>query len=211
MNADKIVAYMAVKNYQINKNPGCCNIVYIEGVNEDGTPNKDLLDGWNDRRMVILFENGAPVIVHNVEATTEPGAAATFSKAAKQRGGVARIAFGQFFAWQMGYHKRSPHHPALVQAAPLPVHRDANQDGKRPRDPMFEGIFGINQHGTKPGAKITNVGTWSEGCLVGRDWAKHIEFITLLRQDPRYQKDQKYIWCTTVINGDDFSHFQSAL
>ena len=133
--AKAVVEYMRQKKYLVDTLPGQLNTVYIEGMDLDGKPNKDLLDGWNDLRLVIThLENGLPQLKMAHVATTEPGRSATFSAAASRRGGVARIAFGQYRAWQMGYHNQSKNgknHPALVQRAPLSVHRDRNRDGIR--------------------------------------------------------------------------------
>ncbi len=207
--AQRIVAYMEAKKYTVSRKPGHVNIVYLEGSNEDGTPNRDQIDGWNDRRIVILFDkDGKPQIVHNAAATTEPGYTATMSKAAEKRGGVARIQFGQFTAWRLFYHKYStlgPRHPALVQVAPLKVHRDANKDGKRTGDAL-DWVQGLNQHGTSIlGNTPGNVGMWSEGCLVGQIWAQHLLFIELCKADPRYIADDQFIFTTTIIAGDDFA------
>lgn len=205
--AERIIAYMKAKGYQIDRNPGEVNIVYLEGSNEDGTPNRDRMDEWNDRRIVIQFVEGQPVIVHNAVATSEPGWKGTTSQAAKKRGGVARIQFGQFDVWQMGYHKYAqigPRHPALVQRRPLKVHRDANQDGKRTGD-VLDLVTGLNQHGVNSVKEPGNVGSHSEGCLVGLSWPTHLQFIQLCRADPRYQADNQYYFRTTIIAGDDFA------
>lgn len=205
--AYKLVAYMESRGYEISRDPGTINIIYLEGANFDGTPNADRPDEWNDRRIVLAFDTaGQPGIVHNCQATTEPGLAATMSAAARRRGGCARIAIGQYKAWCIGTHKRTEH-PALVQVMPLPVHRDYNRDSKRTGDRVHVGQFGINQHGTRPNIRPTQVGTWSEGCLVARYWVDHISFIELCRKDARYIADPLFIFSATVIDGDDFGRF----
>lgn len=208
MNAEKIIAYMVSKGYRISEAPGTLNIVYVEGVNEYGLPNADRMDEWNDRRLLIeRFQNGWQCI-HNVAATTEPGRSATFSKSAAARGGVARIAFGQYRdAWRIGLHKSNKKHPALVQVRPVSVHRDANRDGIRNHDKIQTGLFGINQHGTL-GVKSTRVGNWSEGCLVGWDWTSHLQFMNLLNDDVRVQQNRNFEWDTTIINGDELYAFE---
>lgn len=207
MNADKVIAYMLSKGYRVVDIPGWWNIVYIEGVNMDGTPNGDRLDEWNDRRLLIHKVNGNWEIYLNVRATTEPGAKATFSAAAARRGGVARIAFGQYLAtWTLGYHKSDRNHPALLQTQLVRVHRDKNRDGLRTRDNVETGLFGINQHGT-PGRLSTRVGSWSEGCLVGMGWEEHLLFIRLLKEDPRLLEHPDFAWDTTIIDGNDLHKF----
>lgn len=202
MNAllQRILAYMTAQGYAIATGVNEVNIVYIEGMDMDGRTNADLLDGWNDLRIVFTHDaEGQASIVHQAVATTEPGRAATFSKEARKRGGVARIAFGQHTAWRVGLHK-SPNHPALVQRAPLLVHRDLNRDGMRTRDNICQAV-GINQHSTRPGFRGEQIGTWSEGCLVGWEWPKHIEFMQIVQQDPRYLSRKLFLFSTTVIDG----------
>ena len=57
-----------------DRDTGEINIVYVEGLNEDGTVNDDAADKWNDLRVVIGFEGDKPVILGKWRATTEPGA-----------------------------------------------------------------------------------------------------------------------------------------
>lgn len=205
--ADKLLAYFIYKGYTYSTAPFTYNIAYIEGANEDGTANADKPDGWNDRRILFTINDGVCKIVMNVAATTEPGIKATFDPAAEKRGGVARIAFGQYTAWKMGYHKGRANHPALVQVTPLPVHRDFNKDGKRTGDKVDIGLFGINQHGAPVRANPPVVGNWSEGCLVGYYWINHLKFIGLLKQDARYVADKYFLFTTAIIDGDAFASF----
>lgn len=202
---DKITAYMTEKNYVIFTNPGELNIVYIEGVNADGSDNDDAADKWNDRRIVFDYPDGqTPRMLHNSPCTTEPGKAPTFSLRAMKRGGVFRIAFGQYLeAWIMDFHKGNPNHPALVQAPECWIvgYRDKNKDGKRTGDTTYK-TKGINQHGTRPGFFGFSVGFFSEGCLVGRLWTAHMAFMYLVRSDIRYLENKKFRFTSTVIAGD---------
>ena len=109
----------------------------------------------------------------------------------------------------VNWHKGRANHPALVQVAPLPVHRDFNKDGKRTGDKVETGMFGINQHGTRPAKVIGGVGNWSEGCLVGQYWPNHLKFIETLKQDARYQADNNFLFTTAVIDGDAFATFNA--
>lgn len=209
--AYKLVAYMQSRGYAIARDPYTINIIYLEGSDFDGTPNPDRPDEWNDRRIVLVFDKaGTPTIVHNCQATTEPGLSATMSVSARKRGGCARIAIGQHTAWRLGWHKK-PEHTALVQVMPLPVHRDYNRDSKRTGDRVDVGLFGINQHGTRPNIRPTQVGTWSEGCLVARYWTDHLRFIEWCQMDARYVADPLFIFSATVIDGDDFGRFSFTL
>ena len=211
-----ILDYLRHKRYTVDTQPGHLNIVYIEGLNPDGTLNTDAIDGWNDLRLVIDHDSdGQPICRLCHVATTEPGKAPTFSATAQKRGGVARIAFGQYKAWRVGFHKQSKHgknHPALVQAAPVSVHRDANRNGIRDgRDNVHVGRFGINQHSTQPGYRGNSVGFFSEGCLVGYLWEEHVNgFMPLVKADARYLADPDYLFVTTIIAGDDFCKWRES-
>ena len=71
--AHLVVAAMERKGYQVDRGPGEVNIVYVEGMNPDGTANADEANKWNDLRLLIRFEGGAPRIIGEWSATTEPG------------------------------------------------------------------------------------------------------------------------------------------
>lgn len=203
---NKIIQYYNLNSYTIDRNPGEINICYIEGMNADGTLNTDAWDRWNDRRIVFTFdEGGIPDILINHQCTTEPGRRPTFSLRALKRGGVFRIAFGQYQrCWLMGHHKGNAGHPALVQAPEASIwgHRDRNRDGFRTGDLIDRG-YGINQHGTQPGFAGKLVDMWSEGCLVGRYWAQHLQFIAVCKSDPRYMLDNTFRFTATIIPGNE--------
>lgn len=207
--AKRILRFLQQKGYWIARAPSMYNIVYIEGANADGRRNPDPDNAWNDRRIVIRAgAGGVPEIVLNVAATTEPSIAFAKTTTAKNRQGVARIAFGQYKAWSMGFHQRSkrgPNHPALTQTGLVRVHRDLNADGRRTGDKIFVGNeFGINQHSTSTITVPLEVGQWSEGCLVGQVWSEHEKFLALLQKDARYIRNDGYRFLTAVLDGDEF-------
>jgi hypothetical protein len=213
MIAEKIFQYMQHAKLPFDRNPLHVNIVYVEGVNADLSRNTDQIDFWNDRRLVLQCDKwGTPQMLLSAACTTEPGLAATQSAAAKKRGGVARVQFGQFTAWRVGFHQQTrlgTQHPALVQVMPLQVFRDANQDGIRPGDKLSP-AWGINQHGTRLGLNPARVGMWSEGCLVGRDWQEHMKFMELVKSDERYKKNRNHIFTTTIISGSELNKYLSS-
>jgi lysozyme family protein len=199
--AERIIAYCEEKGYKIDRGVGEKNIIYVEGMYRDGRLNNDEFNVWNDSRLLIEFKNSKPEIVGAWEATTEPGQYYTMSP--MNAGGTARIAFGQYKAWQVGTHGQADPHEALIQTGgTVTVYRDLNQDGLRIGDRTDKGFFGINQHwgGDSP---TSDIGAWSAGCLVGRTRDGHRQFMTLCKQDPRYQKNREYIFQATVIAGDD--------
>jgi hypothetical protein len=189
--SDKIVRYMKTQGYKLFINPGELNIVYVEGVNKNGGPIPDLMDEWNDRRLIL---DHRLEIVGNWLATTEPGRRYTVVPLNPM--GAFRIAFGQYQAWRIGHHKD---HEALVQAAPVRGHRDKNKDGFRTGDPEVTGLYGINQHW---GGDAARVGAWSAGCLVGQSREGHRQFMQLVKSDVRYQRDRNYTFWTTILPGD---------
>lgn len=206
----KLVRFMLAKGFFVARLPGFLTIVYIEGANADGRPNPDKPNEFNDRRIVLKREgNGRPVVLHNVLATTEPGT--HFTVHPLNPNGAARIAFGQYKAWRVGFHRanQSPprKHLALVQVANVTVHRDKNKDGKRTGDRTFTGDgFGINQHHAHNTA-AHNIGTHGAGCLVGRSKEEHQQFMALIKTDPRFAATNGYVYMTTVLNGDHFGAF----
>ena len=162
---EKIVKHMISEKYQIFQRFGEKNIVYIEGFNSDGTANSDEPNKFNDLRLVFGFEGAKPTIEGAWEATTEPGYYYTDNP--MNPDGAARIAFGQYEAWQVGIHGTSDPHEALVQVGSVRVYRDWNRDMIRSGDAIDEGYFGINQHWGYD-HPYDDIHTASAGCLVGR-------------------------------------------
>lgn len=196
--AGSIVKYMIMKKYHISIRSKEYNIVYVEGVNADGTLNNDAPNKFNDRRIVIEIDDGIPVIVGNWQATTEPGTYYT-DRPLNPRG-AARIKFDQFKSWRVGRHKNQ--YPALSQVKALTVHRDRDRDGFRTNDSLHTGLFGINQHHAND-APRHDIGKWSAGCLVGRLKAEHNEFMKIIMEDRRYKLNKNYLFETAIIPGDD--------
>lgn len=204
--ASRIIRYMQAKRYNIATYPNEYNIVYLEGSNVDGTPNADRPNEFNDRRLLIVFNNGQPTIVGNWEATTEPGSRYTYRPISKyaRKNGAARIKFGQYKAWQVGSHGRADPHEALRQVGTISVHRDLNKDSLRTNDRIdTNSNFAINQHWGYDYPK-NNIMTASAGCLVGRTRKGHREFMAMLKKDQRYRLSSRYVFETTIIAGDDF-------
>ena len=203
--ASRIVKYMQSKNYRVATNPGELNIVYLEGSNEDGLPNADKPNRFNDRRLLIEFIQGLPQIVGNWEATTEPGFHYTYNPISPyaRKHGAARIKFGQYKAWQVGKHGSSERHEALVQVGNISVHRDLNKDMIRTGDRVDTSRnFAINQHWGYDYAR-NNIQYASAGCLVGRTRKGHREFMKKIKKDLRYRVNPEYVFETTIIAGDD--------
>jgi peptidoglycan hydrolase-like protein with peptidoglycan-binding domain len=199
--ASKIVKYMLAENYQVFTNAKEYNIVYIEGINGDWTLNNDAANEFNDQRIVLEIINGVPKIVNSWQATTEPGSHYTYSPMNPK--GAARIQFGQYKAWTVGYHGTANPHEALRQVGDITVCRDFNKDFKRTGDELDTGDdFYVNQHWGYD-APVNDIKNASAGCLVGRRKEGHKEFMAIIKQDRRYVANNDYIFYTTIIPGDD--------
>ena len=199
--ASRILRYMSEKGYEIFEGDKAYNIIYVEGMNTDGTLNQDDFNQFNDIRLVIEIVEGQPKIVGGPwEATTEPGDAYTDTPFKPE--GAARVKFGQYKAWHIGTHID---HEGLIQTAgEISVYRDANKDGERTNDVLDIGCFGINQHHGYNNPK-NYVGTTSAGCLVGRTISEHEDFMRLIKQDRRYQDSPDFSFTTTIVPGDELS------
>ncbi|MFK0731584.1 MAG: hypothetical protein ACIWVG_10550, partial [Gloeotrichia echinulata HAB0833] len=188
-----IIDAMRRSNYSIDERNDYVNIVYIEGMNTDGTVNNDEANKFNDLRCAIVFADGVPRI-SVWEATTEPGNYYTVNPVNPK--GAARIKFGQYKAWKVGMHRG--HHEALVQCENLIVCRDLNGDMERKGDREEAGLFGINQHGGYDNP-TDDIGRASAGCLVGRTMSGHKEFMDLVKQDPGFAQDKDKVFYTAVF------------
>lgn len=200
--AKRVLRYMDSKKYWIARSPNMYNIVYVEGMNDNGALNNDAFDEWNDRRLVIRIQSdGVPEMVVNDQSTTEPGKSYTLNPLNPL--GAARIAFGQYKAWTVGLHQNTQ--PALVQRGDVRVHRDIDKNGKRnASDPIDVGNwFGINQHTTRVDRIPSFVGPYSAGCLVGRRFKWHMQFLHTVKKDVRYKRNASYLFVTAVLAGDD--------
>ncbi len=196
---DKIVDRMEAEKYQIFRKPSEKNIVYVEGYNPNGTINADEPNKFNDLRLVFEFDRiGEPRILGGWEATTEPGYHYTDNP--MNPNGAARIAFGQYKAWQVGIHGVSEPHEALVQVGLVSVHRDYNRDMVRTGDAIDEGYFGINQHHGFD-HPTNDIYTASAGCLVGRTRREHESFMRIVKRDARYLNNREFIFSTTILDG----------
>lgn len=201
---DKVIAYMKARKYFICRHPDCKNIIYLEGVDIDGAVNDDMHNVFNDLRIVFSVDkNGRPQYENSMwEGTTEPGDYWTIHPMNPK--GAARIAFNQYKAWVVGvHHPNGPSaHEALVQAEPISVYRDLNKDFQRPGDPIDTGLFAINQHWGYDASK-GDLGRTSAGCLVGRTRTGHRQFMSIVKDDPRYKVNRGYRFLTAVMPGEE--------
>ena len=210
--AKKIVHYMRSMGYEVSTGAKEYNIIYLEGSCPNGIPNADEADYFNDRRILLEFVDGEPIITNNWSATSEPGQYYT-DNPPNGNPGAARIDFGQYKnVWYVGTHKglsSSVKHEGLLQDGRVRIYRDVNKNGKRDKGDLIQtGNFQLNQH-----ASIGNpekiIGRWSAGCLVGWRMEGHEKFMRILKEDARYQRKGNYHFTTTIINGDKFAEKES--
>ncbi len=111
--------------------------------------------------------------------TTEPGVDALITPLNPL--GAAVLKPGQYIdSWELGFHKQRPDHKALIQIKPVSVYRDNDKDALAESTSVITtGNFGINIHGTKPGRDRNDIGAFSAGCNVFRNWKDKEEFIKL--------------------------------
>jgi lysozyme family protein len=193
--ATRIVATMRKRGYAVAVGSGLTNIVYVEGMDADGTPNQNRPNAFDDLRLVIrVLPDGTAAILGKWDATTEPGRFWTENR--MNAGGAFHIVLGQQSCWQMGtYHDA----PALVQVRPIRGTRDDNEDMSRERDGEYPpGLYGVHHHGGY-NYPHDDLGRSSAGCLVGRTVQGHQEFIDILTTDARYKADHDFIWTATVM------------
>lgn len=204
--ASQIVKYMLAQGYEVDAGESRHNIVYVEGMNADGTINNNVPNVFNDRRMVIQVINGIPQIIGNWEATTEPGI--RYTERPMNPGGAARIAFDQYKAWQVGIHGTSDRHEALVQTGgEVTVYRDFNKDFLRTGDKTDTGYFAINQNWGYDLPTLTNSADFAgAGSLTGRTRQGHREFMSLIKQDERFVNNDRYVFTSTIISGSDLAN-----
>jgi peptidoglycan hydrolase-like protein with peptidoglycan-binding domain len=195
----EIVKAMLRNNYWIARHPDCVNIVYVEGMEPNGTVNDNRNNVFNDLRIIFrVQETGVPVMGGIWDATTEPSRKWTLTP--MNPGGAFHIKFGQYKAWIKGVHHT---HEALVQAGEIEGYRDPHKTFKRDLNfPVKGSDFGVNQHWGYD-LPHDNMGNSSAGCLVGRATKGHREFMAAVLKDPRYQANPAYRFMTAILPAGD--------
>jgi hypothetical protein len=188
--AGKIVRAMQTNNYWVARHPDCVNIVYIEGMDPDGSVNDNRPNVFNDLRVVFhVQQSGVPVIIDRWDATTEPSRRWTVRP--MDPDGAFHIKFGQY--------------KALVQAGEIEGYRDPNKTFKRDfNHPVRGSNFAVNQHWGYD-LPHNDMGNSSAGCLVGRSTEGHRKFMSIVLRDPRYKANPAYRFMTAVLPAGDVS------
>lgn len=199
--AARIARAMETRGYRVDKGPGEVNVVYVEGMDLDGTPNANRPNAYDDLRIVLRFDGGKPCIAGKWHATTQPGRRLTQNPVAGARlHGAAIIELGQQRAWTVDLHNGA--YEALCQrGGVVTVARDANKDHRRDGDKRTTGWYGINQHHGYDSPR-DNIGAHSAGCLVTPRVKDHEAFMRIVKSDPRYIADPGragFVFRTTVM------------
>ena len=193
-NAQSIVAYMESQGYKLFRNPGEVNIIHVR----NGSTASDLFE---DKRIVLQFVNGNPVVTGEWAETTKPGLHIVYNPI--NSGGAIAIKPGQYRAWQVGTHiggSGRHAHEALIQTGGSIVgYRDS--DRNRTFETITRGFFGVNIHEPWSWGKATLVEDRSAGCMVTATKSAHRAFMKLVRSDPRFVADETFIFTATIIDG----------
>jgi len=194
----KILDFMRARGDKLFTAAGEVNIIAVEGMNLNGTLNTDAPDRFNDFIGALVFENGKPRWLGAWVCTTEPGRHYTQKRLNPQ--GAARIEFGQYSAWQVGIHNGD--HEALIQTGgKLTVRRDRDNSMTRTNDPIDSGFFGINiHHGWN--ASLSAIGRTSAGCTVIPNAREFLHFMRLVKSEPRYRRNAKFVFTVAYLPGD---------
>ena len=190
-----VIATMVRKGHWVARHPDCLNIVYIEGMNADGTPNGNPPNEFNDRRMVIrIGPDGVPRIEGSWEAAAEPGR--YWTEHPMNSRGAARIAFGQFKSWCVGdFHGVKRPCWRLLRSPSIAISRRITNARVR----RTSAISASTSTGDTTCPTIVDLGLSSAGCLVGRMKPGHEGFMALVKTDARYQVNPNYKFVTTIM------------
>jgi hypothetical protein len=174
------------------------NVVSVEGMDPDGTPNRNRPNAFDDIKMVL--DGDGRIIGGPWEATTAPGM--YFTQHPLKPGGAFIIALGPQACWTPGLY-----HDVLVwRQAPdseIKGTRDINKDYERDGPVRTFGDIGVHHHGGY-NLPLDDIGHAAAGCQVIRLIAKQQEFMALTLHCPRYLADKaNYRLTATVLRARD--------
>ncbi len=194
--APMLARTMLKYSYNLTVGDTVTNIIYVEGMDTDGTKNAFRPNAFDCIRCLIRVHNDGSVDLLGVwEAITHAGMYWEMHRMNPK--GAFHIALGQQACWTMGHYHNMQ---ALVQTIDIIGTRDSNNNFKR-EGPTYKGMFGVHHHWGYNYAK-DNAGNSSAGCQVGRMEKGHNEFIAILKTDGRYKKDRNFLWPSTVLTAD---------
>jgi hypothetical protein len=198
----RVVAAVTRQGHWLSRHPDCVNIVYVEGMDEQGRRVPRRPNAFDDLRLLLRIRpDGRAEIAGAWCATTASGRPAVEAPAEPE--GAPRLALGQHRAWVVGRTAigTGMEQEALVQVQSLSVTRDTDRNFQREGDQADTGIFLLDQHGGLD-APREDVGGIGAGCLVGRSQAGHRDFMAGLKEDPRWRANAAYRFTTTILRAE---------
>lgn len=197
--AEKIVKVCDERRYTLLRN-GEINIIGLEGVNIDGTPNNDAPNHWNDAVGILSFVDDVPTLLCIYQGTTEPGHYYTVNPL--NRGGCARLQLGQHKnIWVVGQHRG---YEAMQQVGRVTLVRDKNRNHFRDDVVSVESGNGINLHSTSPNFVPNLIDKFSAGCVVIRRWTEFQIFMRLVKNSKQYRNNRACRFNFTLLWRDWF-------
>jgi hypothetical protein len=185
------------KGYQLfrdDRRPYNLNIV---GIRHEST----IQNSFNDE-ICIFWKYKNVWTYKRYKATTDPGL--TYLRDPINEQGTAILKEGQYMGtFKLGMHRKK--YTALVQASPVTVIRDFNQDDRLDFNSGLEqtGFFGINIHRSSPTGESTMVNKWSAGCQVFANINNYNEFIQICKNASRDWGD---LFTYTLLRKKELNH-----
>lgn len=192
--ATKILWAMKAKNYPVAVGADVMNIIYVEGMDPDGTANRNRPNAFDSLRVLLrVMPDGKASLLGKWDAITHAGM--YWETHRMNPAGAFHIALGPQTCWTMGtYHDME----ALIQSAPISGTRDDGENFKR-EGKTYTGDYGVHHHWGYDYPK-DDVGNSSAGCQVGESKAGHRQFIALLKTDARYvARPASFMFTSTVL------------
>ena len=201
-----LVRAIEALKYPVDRAVGQINAIYVEGVNLDGTPNKNRPQFFDDACFLVKFEKSVPVLAGAWKCTTQPGPYYTDEDHWLNAEGAANAEPAHHKdVWVVGVHNGD--HVALVQRGNMiVVVRDKNSNHKRdPGEPRRKGFFGINCHGPRKREQVVElIGPYSAGCWVINSMPNHRAMMQVRTSDPRYVKNKNFKFSASLLTYGQF-------
>ncbi|WP_286237975.1 hypothetical protein [Neptuniibacter halophilus] len=133
-------------------------------------------NSFNDL-LCVAFRQKGHWVLFTFDCTTDPGV--YWRKHPMNPLGTAVLVPGQYSgAYVLGMHKGR--FKALTQSKALPVYRDADLDAEVDLSGTIDnGWHGINIHSRMEGLKSDDIGKWSAGCQVLKNYDEHMLLMQL--------------------------------
>ncbi len=169
------------------------NVVSVEGMDRDGTPNQNRDNAFDDIKMVL--DGDGKILFGPVTATTQPGR--YFTENPMASGGAFIIALGPQTIWTPGdYHGLTVWRQA--EDSFVMGYRDPNMTYKRNGPVIRHENIGIHHHGSYNQSR-NDISNAAAGCQVIRMMDDQQAFMDLTMKCPRYKADKKGYRLTATV------------